>query len=98
MSVNPNLAPPGAAADLRPHRGWPGWLLRISFALFTYAVGVFLVVFPWTDYWTINYLEEAVPALRDLWYEAWFRGAITGLGFVNIYIACMQVVYSLRKS
>ncbi len=72
--------------------------MRILFALFTYAVGLFLVVFPWTDFWTINYFEEAYPVLRDLWYEPSFRGAITGLGFVNIYIACLQVVYSLRKT
>jgi hypothetical protein len=94
MSVNPDLAP----AEVRSHRSWRSWLLRILFALFTYAVGLFLVVFPWTDFWTINYFEEAYPVLRDLWYEPSFRGAITGLGFVNIYIACLQVVYSLRKT
>jgi len=98
MSVNPHLAAPGTPAELRPNRGARRWLLRILFALFTYAVGVFLVVFPWTDFWAVNSLGEAFPALRDLWLEPSFRGAITGLGFVNIYIACVQVVYSLRKS
>ena len=98
MSLNPDLAPTPAPADVRPHRSWRRWLVGILFALFTCAVGLFLVVFPWTDFWTINYFEETVPVLRDLWYEPSFRGALTGLGFVNIYIACLQVVYSLRKS
>ena len=98
MSVNPDLAPPPEPADVQPSRSWRRWFLRILFALFTYAIGLFLVVFPWTDFWTLNYFGEAYPVLRDLWYENSFRGAITGLGFVNIYIACLQVVYSLRKN
>ncbi|HEY4362378.1 MAG TPA: hypothetical protein VGN17_15490 [Bryobacteraceae bacterium] len=102
MSLNPDLAPTPAPAphpvEVRASRTWRNWLLGILFALFTYAIGLFLVVFPWTDFWAINYFEEAFPMLRDLWYEPSFRGAITGLGFVNIYIACWQVVYSLRKS
>jgi hypothetical protein len=99
MSVNPEVGrPTGAPAELRPGRGWRGWLVRILFALFTYAVGVFLVVFPWTDFWAVNYLGDSWPVLRGVWLEPGFRGAITGLGFVNIYIACVQVVYSLRKS
>ena len=99
MSVNPELIPPpGAPAELRTKPGWRLWMLRIFFALFTYAVGLFLVVFPWTDFWSSNYFDEAFPALRNFWFEPSFRGAITGLGFVNIYIACVQVVYSLRKN
>jgi hypothetical protein len=98
MSVNPDLAPSSVPGQLRPNRGWTPWILRILFALFTYGVGLFLVVFPWTDFWVSNYFQEAVPFLRDAWYEPSFRGAITGLGFINIYIACLQMVYSLRKN
>jgi hypothetical protein len=75
--------------------GWQRRLLRISLALFIFEVGVFLVVFPWTDNWNVNYLQAFT---RELWYSPSFRGALTGLGFVNIYIACLQVAHSFHRS
>ncbi len=92
MSLTPEQAPPGT------QKKWPGRLLRITLALFTFEVGIFLTVFPWTDYWSINYLQIAVPALQDIWDQPTFRGALTGLGIVNVYLACMQVVHSFRRS
>lgn len=73
-------------------------MLRASVALFTFALGVFLVVFPWTLSWDLNYFQSITPGIQDLWLQPSFRGALTGLGFVNIYIACLQVVSSFRKS
>jgi hypothetical protein len=78
--------------------GWQKRLLRMSLALFIFEVGAFLVIFPWTDYWNINYFQSLTQPLQDLWYQPSFRGAITGLGFVNVYIACLQVIRSFRRS
>lgn len=80
-----------------PKLGWQRRLLRISLALFIFEVGAFLVVFPWTENWNINYFQTLTPRLQDLWYQPSFRGALTGLGFVNIYIACLQVAHSFRR-
>jgi len=91
-SIPPSQNGPRAAV------GWQRRLLRISLALFIFEVGAFLVIFPWTEYWNLNYFQSVKPALQDLWYQPSFRGAITGLGFVNIYIACLQLVYSFRRS
>jgi hypothetical protein len=95
-----NSAPNGAASvpNPRPRIGWQRRLLRISLALFTFEVGIFLVFFPWTPSWDVNYFQSLSPAIRDLWMQPSFRCALTGLGFVNIYIACLQAVYSFRKS
>jgi hypothetical protein len=82
----------------RAHVGWQRRLLRISLALFIFEVGAFLVIFPWTEYWNLNYFQSVAPALQNLWYQPSFRGAITGLGFVNVYIACLQLIYSFRRS
>src|SRR5271169_6603109 len=77
----------------RPKLGWQRRLLRISLALFTFEVGVFLVIFPWTESWDLNYFQSLTPNLQDLWQNPSFRGALTGLGFVNIYIACLQAIH-----
>jgi hypothetical protein len=82
----------------RPRLGWQRRLLRISLALFTFEVGLFLVIFPWTENWDVNYFQGLTPGLQDFWQNPSFRGALTGLGFVNIYIACLQVVHSFRRT
>jgi hypothetical protein len=93
---------PGNATSLperpRPKIGWQRRLLRISLALFIFEIGAFLVVFPWTENWNLNYFQTVAPSLQDLWYQPSFRGAITGLGFVNIYIACLQVIHTFRRA
>src|SRR5580693_4826634 len=75
---------------------WQRRLLRISLALFIFEVGAFLAIFPWTESWDLNYFQMVTPGLQDLWQQPSFRGALTGLGFVNIYIACLQVIQSFR--
>ena len=79
-----------------PKAGWQHRLLRISLALFTFEIGVFLVLFPWMNSWNTNWFQSLTP-LQTVWQNASFRGALTGLGFVNIYIACLQAVQSFRK-
>jgi hypothetical protein len=87
-----------AANSPKPKVGWQRRLLRISLALFTFEVGVFLVFFPWTDKWDVNSIQSLTPALQSLWREPSFKGAVTGLGFVNVYIAFLQAVHSFRRN
>jgi hypothetical protein len=91
MSLTPEQAPPGI------QKTWPRRLLGISVALLTFEIGLFLTVFPWTHYWSFNYFEMVVPGLQEVWDQPAFRGALTGLGLVNIYLACIQVVQSFRR-
>jgi len=76
---------------------WPRRLLQVSLALFTFEIGLFLVIFPWTEYWSFNYFQVVVPGLQDVWDQPAFRGVLTGLGLVNIYLACLQVVNAFRR-
>ena len=61
-----------------------------------FEVGLFLAVFPWMDYWSRNSIASLSPAIRDVWDSAYFRGALSGLGLVNIYISLAEV-FRLRK-
>lgn len=102
MSLTPGSTPqlpesPVAAVPVAPKR-WKGRLLTICFAIFSFEVGLFLVIFPWQDSWTLNYFQGIHPALENFWDEPSFRGLLTGLGFVNIYIALLQVIRLLRRS
>jgi hypothetical protein len=50
-------------------------------------VGLILVVAPWTPLWDANYLLQPHPWVRGLVLSAFTRGAVTGLGIVNILLA-----------
>jgi len=79
-------------------RKWPGRLLNVCFAIFAFEIGIFLVVFPWMDdAWKINYFPALFPRLHSLWLDPYFRGALTGLGVVNVYVALWELVRALRR-
>ena len=75
------------------------WYHKISAVLFItlcVEIGIFLMVFPWTEYWDSHYLSGLLPQLRNYWENFYFRGAVSGLGAVNLYIAFMEM-FRLRR-
>jgi hypothetical protein len=80
-----------------PRKRWHGRLLTFCFAVFAFEVGLFLVVIPWLDSWTLNYFQGINPNIESVWDEPSFKGLVTGLGFVNIYIALLQVIRLFRR-
>jgi hypothetical protein len=54
-------------------------------------VGVVLVFAPWTSLWDSNWLLQVWPGLRGPLLSAFTRGAVTGLGLVNLLLALGDV-------
>ncbi len=81
-----------------PPRRWYHKLLGLLAAIFCFEIGVFLVVFPWLDYWDHNYLAWLDPAWHNVWVSNYFRGAISGVGLVNICISFVEVLRLRRFS
>jgi hypothetical protein len=89
----------------RPY-GWHHKLAAVLLAIFCFEMGLFLMIFPWVDAWNVNYFGYFAPAsyreasLAELWRGIWlspyFRGAVSGLGVVNVYISLVQV-FQLRR-
>ena len=104
MSLTPGVPPPSSEST-HPveaeapvvRKRWKGRVLTLCFAVFAFEIGLFLVIFPWQDSWTLNYFEGIHPAVENLWDEPSFRGMVTGLGFVNIYIALLQLVKLFKR-
>ncbi len=88
-----------AAEPGKTGRHWPSRLLNICFAIFAFEIGIFLVIFPWMDdVWKMNSFQSAFPALRNVWEDPYFRGALTGLGLLNVYVAFWELLRSLRRA
>jgi hypothetical protein len=95
------MMPEQTSGDLRdmPSGEAPGRRLRIwryCFALFTLEIGLFLLIYPWTDRWLFNDLQDYSPWLNDLWQDQYFQGALSGLGGVNVYLAVQDLLRTLR--
>ena len=65
-------------------------------ALFLEA-GFVLVIVPWSSFWDRNYFATAVPVLHVIISNNFVRGAVSGLGLVNIATGIADLV-SLFKA
>jgi hypothetical protein len=100
MNEEPSLSSAPLPAPAGPNAG-PKWFSRLSsvlFVVFCFELGLFLLIYPWTEAWTENYFSAAVPdsavtVWREFWNNPYVRGAVSGLGLVNIWIAIAEVFH-----
>ena len=64
---------------------------QLLFAACFFEAGLLLVVLPWTAFWDRNYWFEAVPILHMLTQNPYLRGAVSGLGLLNVGIGIAEV-------
>lgn len=57
---------------------------RLLLILFFLEVGLALIVVPWSGFWERNYFAQVVPVLGPVITNNFVRGAISGLGVVNV--------------
>ncbi len=65
-------------------RIWMGRAGLVLFVMLCTMVGMLLLVLPWTHVWTDNPLLVRWLWLRDLAQNSFLRGAVSGLGLVDI--------------
>jgi hypothetical protein len=46
--------------------------------------GLLLLVVPWSGFWERNYFAQSVPLIGSLTTNFFVRGAVSGLGLVNV--------------
>jgi hypothetical protein len=65
---------------------------RLVLVVFFLEVGLVLTLAPWSAYWDRNYFAETMPVVHALITNNYVRGAVTGLGLVNICAAVADLV------
>jgi hypothetical protein len=88
--------PPEGPRPARLHR-WHKRLLGFCFAVFAVELGLFLLIFPWMPAWDLNWVPLQSPRLRDIWLSPYLRGALSGLGLLNLYGGLAELVGNLRS-
>ena len=59
--------------------------------------GLLLIVVPWSVFWERNYFAQLSPALYAVLTNNYVRGAITGLGAVNVLGALADLSLLVRR-
>ncbi|MBI3484459.1 MAG: hypothetical protein HY012_04830 [Acidobacteria bacterium] len=66
-------------------------LLRVLLVLLCFELGVILVLIPWSAFWERNFFLDRYPQLIPVLLNSYLRGAISGLGLLDIWIAATLV-------
>jgi hypothetical protein len=86
------MSAPSAPPPVKPARflKWHHRVIAICLAIFAFEVGLFLLVFPWMSHWEISWIPAHSPRLAPIWMSRYFRGALSGLGLLNIYVSLSE--------
>lgn len=62
-------------------------VVRILVGLICLEAGVLLVFLPWSPYWDRNFFLQRFPVLIPVLLSPFLRGAVTGLGLLDVFLA-----------
>jgi hypothetical protein len=81
---------------VRRQRSWGALLSGLAWIILCFELGAFLVVYPWMDSWDQNMLATWREGWNGVWLSFWFRGAVSGVGALNLIIALVELFRYLR--
>ena len=75
-------------------------MMPLVLAAFFLEVGFVLLVVPWSSYWDRNFFVQAWPPLQAILTSNYVRGAVSGLGVVNVMAGVGELaqIFSGRPS
>jgi len=68
----------------------------VLFIIFCLEMGLVLVLFPWSNLWDRNYFFTLVPNWAVVFSSSYLRGAVSGVGLINVWIA-LSAAWRLRS-
>jgi hypothetical protein len=74
-------------------------LSRLLVLAYFVEVGLVLLVVPWSPFWGRNYFVDLWPALEVVTRSNLVRGAVSGLGLINLWAAMAELatLFGLRS-
>ena len=65
---------------------------RLVVVAFFFEFGIALLVVPWSSFWDRNYFAESVPIVHTIIRNNFVRGAVSGLGVVNLASGLVELI------
>jgi hypothetical protein len=65
---------------------------RLVLVAFFLEIGFVLIVIPWSAFWDRNYFAALLPSLQSFITNNFVRGAVSGLGLVNVSVGLTELV------
>ena len=65
--------------------------MRLLLTAFFLETGAVLLFAPWSQFWDRNYFAQAMPFIHALMINNFVRGAVSGLGIVNVGAALVEI-------
>lgn len=91
-----NLDSPSGPQPVGEYAEAPVWLQRLFtgvYVLFCMTLGLALVTLPWTDGWFEDGFFARWPAVQHMLHQGFVRGAVSGLGLVDIWLGVLEAVH-----
>ena len=64
---------------------------RLLLVALLLEAGLLLILIPWSAFWERNYFSESIPLLDAFLANFYVRGAVSGLGLVNVLAALAEL-------
>jgi hypothetical protein len=65
--------------------------MRLLLTAFFFESGLVLLIVPWSIYWEQNYFVQTLPAVQEFINNDFVRGAVSGLGLVNLVAGLVEI-------
>ncbi len=70
---------------------------RVLLILLCFELGVLLVIAPWSAVWERNFFLERNPGMIPWLLNPFLRGAISGLGLLDMWIALAAIFHRAMR-
>jgi hypothetical protein len=91
LRIVPQFAHPDAGDGGKLRASVTFWIFKILYILFSLIGGVALVWLPWCGFWENNNILYILPQIRPVIANPYFKGAVLGLGLVNIALGIGEI-------
>ena len=76
---------------------WHRRVLGFCLVVFALELGLPLIFVPWTRIWEVSLFPIHSTILARVWMSGFFRGALSGLGLLNVYVALAELSKQLSS-
>lgn len=73
-------------------------MLYFLYILYCLEIGLFLLIYPWHSIWYKNFLLYEYPTLKLIAFNNFVRGAVSGLGAVNVALGLWELWHLRHRS